>query len=496
MTDRQVKVSLIIDDHGSVSVMRQAGVESEKTEGKLKHLDKGVKEIGKSFGGLKNMIGMGLGALGIGGAAYGIKSVVSGMQEMASATEQFSAVSGTAPQQSLLISAALKARGIDASMAGRSFGFMTKNLQTAERQWHTYGTAQQKASETGKAATGLLGVQATAFKELGLSVGQLAGETGEQKLMSVVGAFENMSPAMRKAGDQGRLMKQIFGKGGEGLATVLSGGALGLTAMTKAAKQFFPTLNVHQLEEMKVQTAYSDMAFEGLKFTLGQQLIPVLLLVDKWFVKVIQEIKSGHGTWGEVGRDIESVAKFVKELWKGFEGLVGPTNAVKLAVGGLLGVMVVSKVAAFVSAIAGMGPALALLNWELLPLLATVLAIYEGYKHIQEINEFIHPTVHEWKNSKGEYETYKGQKNAVITSRQEAQGDRRLFQLAAGSGSEKWKQSAAEQLNQLAAQQKIDLHVDGKHFAEAIARNPAAARIFAESGAHYTSKQQARGAHR
>src|ERR1035438_5676340 len=106
MTDRQVKVSLIIDDHGSVSVMRQAGTESEKTEGKMKHLDKGVKELGKSFGGLKNMIGMGLGALGIGGVAYGLKDAVSGMQEMASATEQFSATSGIGAQQSLLISAA------------------------------------------------------------------------------------------------------------------------------------------------------------------------------------------------------------------------------------------------------------------------------------------------------------------------------------------------------------------------------------------------------
>ena len=500
---RTVKVTLAIDDKGAVSTLRSTGSESERSEGKLKHLDTQVKGLGKSFGGLKTMIGAGLGALGVGGVAYGIKDVVSGMQEMAGATEQFHAVSGIGAQQSLLVTSALKARGIDASMAGRSFGFMTKNLQTAERQWHTYGTAQQKAGEKGKVATGLLGVQATAFKELGINVAQLSGMSGEQKLHAVVEAFENMSPAMKKAGDQGRLMKQIFGKGGEGLATVLQGGALGLTAMTKAAKQFFPTLNVKQLEEMKVQTAYSNLAFEGLKFTLGQQLIPVLLEVDKWFVKTIREIEQGHGTWGKVGHDISAVAGFAVELWKGFEHLVGPTKAVELAIGGLMSVIVVSKIAGFVSALVGMAPALALIAPELIPIAALLAGIYEGYKHIQEINEFLHPTVHVWKNAKGKEEPFHDQKQATPRfSRIEdlqlirggVHGGPMAKQAAAEALAEMSKHAGSEHLSpQMASQAKIDLHIDGKQFAETVVRNPWAKRLLAESAAHYTLQMQARG---
>ena len=497
---RTVRVTLAIDSHGAVSTLRSTGSQSEHTEGKLKHLDKQVKGLGKSFGGLKTMIGAGLGALGVGGAAYGIKDVVSGMQEMAATTEHFRAVSGIGEQQSLYITAAMKARGVNAETGGKAFGFLTKNLQTAQRQWYAYSTAQQKAGEKGKVYTGLLGVQAKAFKELGLNLAQLGHMSGEQKLQAVVKAFENMPPALRKAGEAGRLMKQVFGRGGEGLATLLQGGALGWTSMTKAAKEFFPTLKTGSLEELKVQTAYSSMAFEGLKFTLGQQLIPVLLEVDKWFVKTIKEIEAGHGTWGKVGRDISAVAGFAVELWKGFEYLVGPTKAVELAIGGLLTMMVVGKVAGFVSALAGMGPALALIAPELIPLGLAIAGIYEGYKHIQEINEFLHPTVHVWKNAKGVSEPYHGQKQATP-------GFSRIENLAlirggAHGGSKgpmgkpegpMGKQAAAEALDRMAAQAKIDLHIDGKHFAETVVRNPWAKRLLAEATAHYTLQMQAKG---
>ena len=51
MTDRQVKVSLILGSTGAVKAMRATSDESGRTEHKLGQLDKGVK-------------GLGLGALG------------------------------------------------------------------------------------------------------------------------------------------------------------------------------------------------------------------------------------------------------------------------------------------------------------------------------------------------------------------------------------------------------------------------------------------------
>jgi hypothetical protein len=332
--ERQVRVSLIIDEHGAVRALRNTSDQSGHTEGKLKHLDTQVRGLGKSFGGLKSMIGAGIGALGVGGMAYGIKSVVSGMQEMAGATEKFHAVSGIGAQQSLLTTAALKARGIDSEVGAKAFGFFTKNLQTAERQMHSYGVSQMTAVEKGKAFTGLLGVQATAFKELGINVGALSQMTGGQKLQTVVEAFEHMPPALRKAGDAGRLMKQVFGRGGEGLATVLEGGALGWKAMTKEAKGFFPTLKTGSLEEMRVQTARSNMAFEGLKFTLGQDLVPALIKADEYFVKSIRDVEHGRGAWGGFRKDIEGVVSAGKGVVGFFDGL-GKAFNIKIGAGGL-----------------------------------------------------------------------------------------------------------------------------------------------------------------
>ena len=483
MTDRMVKVSLVIDDHGSVRVMRKAGEESSRTEHKMQQLDKGVQKLGHSFGGLKSMIGAGLGALGVGGTLYGIKDVVSGMQEAAAATEQFSATSGIGAQQSLLISQALKARGINAEAGGKAFGFMTKNLQTAERQWHSYGSAQKKASETGKTATGLLGVQATAFKELGLSVSQLAGESGEQKLESVVKAFENMPAPMRKAGDAGRLMKQIFGKSGEGLATVLQGGALGLTNMTNAAREFFPTLKTGSLEEMRVQTARSNLAFEGLKFTLGQDLVPILIEVDQWFVKSIKEIEKGQGTWGALRHDVEGVVSAMKgvvgwldRLGKAFNIPVGQggLGAALMAFAGIQTIKhpgktagkaatIVKKTGHYlvehpyaIPAAAAVGAGAAIPFGSAAGIRAGAEAISPGYLKEHSLAEM----------------------ERVLTGR---------VPVNSGGG------GAHAELNGKAAPVHVHVNLNGKQFAEAIVRDYQASRVLAESAAHYTSKMAARG---
>src|ERR1035441_7107355 len=85
---------------------------------------------------------------------------------------------------------------------------------------------------------------------------------------------------------------------------------------------------------MKVQTAYSNMAFEGLKFTLGQQLIPVLLEADKWFVKTIKEIEKGHGAWGGLRKDVEGVWAAGKDV-VGFLEKMGKAFNIPVGAGGL-----------------------------------------------------------------------------------------------------------------------------------------------------------------
>ena len=116
--------------------MRDAGSESSKTESKFQHLDKGVKELGKSFGGLKNMIGLGLGALGFGGVAYGIKDIVSGMQEAVGETEKFHTITGIGAQASLGYTAALRQGGSARKQAAR----LSSSWRKTCRQLNVSGT--------------------------------------------------------------------------------------------------------------------------------------------------------------------------------------------------------------------------------------------------------------------------------------------------------------------------------------------------------------------
>ena len=333
-----VKVTLVIDEKGAVKAMRSAGDESGRTEGKFHKLDKEVKGLGKSFGGLKSMIGMGIGALGVGGLAVGLEGVVSNTREALTQTEKFSAISGTSAQQSLYLTSALKARGINAEVAGKAFAFLGSNIKTAERQENKMTLAQGIAAAKGKVTTTELGKQATAFRQLfgSQGVGALAGLSGEDKLKKVVKAFENLSPAIKKTGAQAALMKEIFGKGGTGLATVLEGGATGLTHFEEVAKRFFPQIKggTRGLEEWATKNSEFHMGLEGLEVTLGMKLIPVLMTVEEWVTKTAGEVEKGRGPWGGFAKDIEGVVNAGKDVVGFMEGL-GKAFNINIGAGGL-----------------------------------------------------------------------------------------------------------------------------------------------------------------
>lgn len=509
MTDRQVKVSLIIDDHGSVKVMRQAGEEGQKTEGKLEHLDKGVKKLGSSFGGLKTMIGAGLGALGIGGLAFGIKDVVSNMEEMATKIEKFHATTGIGAQQSLDYTAALEARGVGAEAGANAFKFLAKNIQSAERQYHSFGVSSMTAAEKGKVMTGLLGVQAGAFKELGINIGAFAKLSEQGKFEAVTKAFENMGDGAKKT----RLAVQVFGRGGTALLPVLDKGALGLSHFTAEARKFFPTIKGGQqgLEEWKVKQGESKLATEGLEFTLGMKLVPTLIEVEGWFSKTILEIEKGHGSWGTLERDGEDVADTLKDVWVWFEKSAGGVHtligvmeilapfwaAEKIinytkALKGLEVVQGISKLLGYGGLAtsaeeAGVGVSLGLT--AMLPEIAAVglavAGIYEAAKHAEEIREFL--------GLGGSYdvtETSKGHFRPGVPHLNAAQRN----SVTIGTIEEKIAKHEQSKITSAELQTlKVDLHLDTIKAAEAIIRNPRANRLIAEGTAHHASKMAARG---
>src|SRR2546426_619543 len=120
----------------------------------------------------------------------------------------------------------------------KAFGFLAKNMRTAELQEQKLGMSQARAAAKGKVATTELGRQAKAFQELGINLAEFNRLTEAQKLEKITKAFEALPDGMRKT----RLERELFGRGGNQLAPVLEKDNLGLSHQIELVKKFYPTL--------------------------------------------------------------------------------------------------------------------------------------------------------------------------------------------------------------------------------------------------------------
>jgi len=544
-TERTVKVTIVFDDKGSARIVKQVGDDAGHSTTKLEHLDKGVKELGKSFGGLKGLIGAGLGTLGLGGALYGVKELVSNTSEMSEEVEKFHALSGISAQQSLYFTAALKARGVSGQQAGKAFGFLSKNLQTAERQWKTYGFALEKAGVSQQKAnlafdqavekgqplsvaqaaltagstkmTSQLGVQAKAFQELGINLGHFMHLSEPEKLEAITSAFERMSGGVKKTA----LLKDLFGRGGQNLAGVLQGGALGWKHQTEEAKKFFPILHGGEqgLTEFIAKQAESKMAWEGLQYTLGVKLMPVLTRVYEWFAKFLQEIEHGHGIWGMLGQDIAKVVNALKSVFKWFEENKTAAKALEYILGILATAWAVSKVIEFYNALKKLffveqlanafkglaaaegeaGAAAVTTEAEAAPLLATLapLAVIAGGAAIATqipIPKALGGEGHSLVTEASHLLPFGTTQSAGISGRRElanirrAEAHKHALSHSQWAAQERWDREHTVG----SGTEKVDVHIDGQKVAEALMKNERATRRISEGISHYTQKRQAR----
>jgi hypothetical protein len=333
MADRRVTIKLVIDDAGSVKAVKTVGEESSRTERKLKGLEGGVKKLGGSFGGLKGMLA---GGIGLGGIAFGLESVVSKTREVATETEKFSSVTGIGAASSLAYTQALKARGLSGEAVTKAFGFLAKNMKSAELQETKYALTTGRAAAKGKESTAVLGRQAAAFKELGINLAGFNSESEQGKLETITKSFEAMAPGMQKT----RLERELFGKGGNALSPVLEKNNLGLTHQIELVKKFYPTLQGGSkgLKEVNEKSAESKMAFEGFEFTLGQKVMPVMTKLMGTFSEVIVEVEKGKGPFGELEHTFEGIGKFGAGVVGTIKEIAGAMG-VKLPMGTLGAVM-------------------------------------------------------------------------------------------------------------------------------------------------------------
>jgi hypothetical protein len=314
------------------------------------NVKKAGDESKKTHSLLKGLIGAGAGLVGGYVGLSGLKDVLNTTSSLAEETHKFHSITGMGASSSLDYVAALKARGIGAQAGGNAFKFLAKNIQAAERQEHTFGVGQAKAAAKGKQFTTLLGVQAGAFKTLGLNVSEFGRLKPEKQFEVITSKFEDMTNGAEKS----RLAVQLFGRGGTALLPVLEKGTLGLKHQYEMAKKFFPTLKgegVKGLEELQEKQAESKMAWEGIEFTLGQKLVPAVTAVMGWFSKLTIEVREGKGWWGHLGKAIGTTAEDLGTAWKWLEKTKGAATALKVALGLLAAAWGVEKIVKFYRAV-------------------------------------------------------------------------------------------------------------------------------------------------
>ncbi len=524
--DRVVKTTLIIDEHGAVKAVHAVGEESGHTEGKLGKLDKSVKGLGKTFGGLKGLIA---GGLGLGAIAYGLKDVLGTTTEIAEETHKFHTITGIGAQSSLDYTAALKARGIGAEAGGNAFKFLAKNIQLAERQEHSYGLAQEKATAKHKIATGMLGVQATAFKALGIDLNNFSHLSEQAKFEDITHKFEGMKDGVEKT----RLELQIFGRGGTALSPILDKGALSLSHADDMAKRFFPTLKggAHELEELQEKQTESKMAWEGLQFTLGTKVIPVFNEAAGEFSHLVGEAEKGKGPLAEVEHVFEGIAHFGEGAAKFVKGIAGDfgihlgagtLGAALVALAGAHKAKSIVKPATSAAKYGALQAArFALANPETVPLALTATAAtaygLDVYKHRDELaahakgalamlgggptslsalEEAIVGRVPINSGGGGASARYGGKAAKGSISPSESALVSRLLehpQEASKTALTPGELSAlTTAIERAMASHKTEIYVDGKKLAEALHHNEGASRHLSEAVTHYAQKRAAR----
>lgn len=479
MPDRVVKTTLLIDEHGAVKAVKGVGEESARTEAKLGHLDKSAKGLGKTFGGLKGVIAGGIGAIGLGGLAFGLSDVVSKTKEVASETEKFSSITGIGATSSLRYTQALKARGLSGEAVTKAFGFLAKNMRTAELQEGKLAKGQATAAAKGKTFTGELGRQAKAFQELGISLTDFGKLSEEDKLKKITTSFEKLTDGQRKT----RLERELFGRGGNQLSTVLDKNNLSLNHQIELTKKFYPTLKdgSRGLKELNEKSAESKMAWEGFQFTLGQLLIPTLTKAMAKFSEVVVEVEKGQGAWGELRRTFEGIAHFAGGVF-GFISKIAGALGVKLSPGTLGAVLAAAGLAGKVPGVKPAAKVASKITKGALnfagahPYAAPAALAFAGGAYAGEkLNEAYPQGLFPGPSSLG----------AVERSFQGGQ-------LTPGRGGSQRSEAGAVGGPKASDIIKAEFHVDGVKFAEMLMHNTRARRLVAEAATVYSQGMAAR----
>lgn len=272
-------------------------------------LDRGLAGASKKLGGFgKAALGAAAGFVGVAGAISEVKKSVGVVTTLAKGTAGLARVTGMETREASRWVAVSRARGIEAQKLTVGFTTLSKQITAANN-----GT---KAS-------------AKAFKDLGVSQKTLASGNTSKIIGEVSDGLAKMGPGAERSA----LASKLFGKSYAALLPMLADGSKKLDENLALSDKYGLTLNGKTskaaLEAAKNQREM-NMAFDGLRVSLGSTVVPLLSKATGGIAKFIANARNSKTATGSFARDAGAAIKgWAGGVKKGISDFIGSMNLSK-----------------------------------------------------------------------------------------------------------------------------------------------------------------------
>jgi hypothetical protein len=191
---------------------------------------------------------------------------VSSTEDLAKATLTLQRATGLDARTASAWAEILKVRGIDTRKFGTGLVKLSKQMTAA-------------SSGNVKAANG--------FRNLGVAMDDVSAGDVNAVLMQTADAFSRMTNPAEKAATA----QALFGKSGQALVPILTGGSKGISEQMALVNKYGATLgSTEGAKQMIAQQRELRFAMDGLKIQLGTRLMPAVEAFVGLLLKVVQAV--------------------------------------------------------------------------------------------------------------------------------------------------------------------------------------------------------------
>jgi predicted membrane protein len=246
---------------------RQFQKEADASAKSVKGIGDASEQSGKKAGiGWKGMAKWAGGTAAVYGAARFLKGAVSSTENLAKATMTLQRATGLDARTASSWAEILKVRGIDTNRFQVGMVKLSKTMEAAR-------AGNKKAIAT--------------FAALGVSQDAIATGNVNDVLMQSADAFAAMDNPAQKAATAATL----FGKSGQALIPIMSGGSKGIEDQIAMVQKYGATIgSTDEAKQMIARQREMAFAMDGLKIQLGTKLMPAFQAFSGVILTVVQAL--------------------------------------------------------------------------------------------------------------------------------------------------------------------------------------------------------------